>query len=111
MLTFFLTQSTDGFSFGPVALLIIVLAAVVVGFLYRSGQDKKAAAATAVQPAATTTPATGKMVAAPGSFGEIQLHNVEDKTAAMLMAIVADEIKTPLNQLRFLSIRQLKEGK
>ena len=27
----------------------------------------------------------------------------------MLMAIVADELKTPINELRFISIREIKE--
>ena len=29
----------------------------------------------------------------------------------MLMAIVADELKLPLNELRFLSIKEIKEDK
>ena len=31
------------------------------------------------------------------------------KTAAMLMAIVADKLGKPLNELRFISIREIKE--
>ena len=46
---------------------------------------------------------------APGSAGKIALHDVPDKTAAMLMAIVADKTGKPLNQLRFLSIREIKD--
>ena len=37
------------------------------------------------------------------------LHDVPDKTAAMLMAIVADRTGKPLNQLRFISIREVKD--
>jgi len=44
---------------------------------------------------------------APGSAGEIKLYNVPDKQAAMVMAIVADHLKTPLNQLRFKSIKRI----
>ena len=44
---------------------------------------------------------------APGSAGDIKLYNVPDKQAAMVMAIVADHLKTPLNQLRFKSIKRL----
>jgi Na+-transporting methylmalonyl-CoA/oxaloacetate decarboxylase gamma subunit len=43
---------------------------------------------------------------APGSCGDVKLYNVPDKDAAMIMAIVADELKTPLNELRFISIKQ-----
>ena len=46
---------------------------------------------------------------APGSAGKIALHDVPDKTAAMLMAIVADRTGKPLNQLRFISIREVKD--
>ena len=46
----------------------------------------------------------------PGSAGQIKLHNVPDKTAAMLMAIVADKTGKPLNQLRFISIREITDG-
>ena len=43
---------------------------------------------------------------APGSAGEVKLYNVEPKTAAMLMAIVADQLGKPLNELRFISIKE-----
>jgi Na+-transporting methylmalonyl-CoA/oxaloacetate decarboxylase gamma subunit len=36
------------------------------------------------------------------------LHDVDDATAAVLMAIVADELKIPPNELRFRSIRSLR---
>ena len=50
---------------------------------------------------------TGPM--APGSAGELKLYDTEPRVAAMLMAIVADELKTPINELRFLSIKEIKE--
>ena len=40
------------------------------------------------------------------SQGEIDLYDVDDQTAALVMAIVAEEMNTPLNELRFRSIRQ-----
>jgi sodium pump decarboxylase gamma subunit len=46
---------------------------------------------------------------APGACGVCALNGVDDRTAAMLMAIVADQLQTPLNQLRFISIREIKE--
>lgn len=60
-----------------------------------------AAAAPAADPNAGKVPAKG-------SLGEVMLHGVDDKTAAMVMAIVADELKAPLNELRFISIREKK---
>jgi len=45
---------------------------------------------------------------APGSAGQLKLYDVEPKTAAMLMAIVADKMGKPLNELRFISIREVQ---
>ena len=45
---------------------------------------------------------------APGSAGKIALHNVSDKDAALIMAIVADQLGQPINQLRFKSIKEVK---
>ena len=47
-------------------------------------------------------------VLAKGSAGKIKLHDVDPKTAAMLMAIVADKTGKPLNELRFISIKEVK---
>ena len=44
----------------------------------------------------------------PGSAGQIKLHGVTPKTAAMLMAIVADKMGKPLNELRFISIKEVE---
>ena len=47
-------------------------------------------------------------VLAPGTAGQLKLHDVEPKTAAMIMAIVADTMGKPLNELRFISIKEVK---
>ena len=47
-------------------------------------------------------------IMAPGTAGELKLHDVPPKTAAMLMAIVADKMGKPLNELRFISIKEVK---
>ena len=52
---------------------------------------------------ATTTPVAEKELAK-GSCGDFCLNNVSEREAAMVMAIVADQLQTPLNQLRFKSI-------
>lgn len=67
---------------------------------------KNTAAPAAAPAAASAAPAVPN---APGSAGKIALHDVPDKTAAMLMAIVADRTGKPLNQLRFISIREVKD--
>lgn len=70
--------------------------------------NRKNTAAPAAAPAAAA-PAAPAAKNAPGSAGKIALHDVPDKTAAMLMAIVADRTGKPLNQLRFISIREVKD--
>lgn len=42
-----------------------------------------------------------------GSCGNIVLNKVSDRDAAMIMAIVADKMQTPLNELRFKSIKRI----
>ncbi len=41
-------------------------------------------------------------------YGELKLYNVDEKTAAMIMAIVSDESQIPLSELRFKSIRLIE---
>ncbi len=94
--------------FGIVLLMAVVMAMGRV-FIAR---DKKAAAVkeaahAAAQAAAASAPAAPKPVA-PGTAGELKLHDVEPRTAAMLMAIVADKMGKPLNELRFISIKEVK---
>jgi len=38
----------------------------------------------------------------------VNLHSTDDKTAAILMAIVANNLQKPLDKLRFISIREVK---
>lgn len=71
--------------------------------------NRKNTAASAAAPAAASTAPAVPNAPAPGSAGKIALHDVPDKTAAMLMAIVADRTGKPLNQLRFISIREVKD--
>jgi len=78
-------------------------------------KDKKAAAKAAVAKAtvanvsvpAPAAPAAAP-VPAPGTAGQLKLYDVEPKTAAMIMAIVADKMGKPLNELRFISIKEVK---
>lgn len=71
--------------------------------------NRKNTAASAAAPAAASAAPAVPNAPAPGSAGKIALHDVPDKTAAMLMAIVADRTGKPLNQLRFISIREVKD--
>lgn len=85
--------------------LFIIIGAIVLTSKLVGGMSKKPA--TKEAPAAAAPVAPAAPVAAPGSCGELKLYNVSDKDAAMIMAIVADEMKTPLNELRFISIKEI----
>ena len=89
--------------FGLILLMIVVIA---LGKFF-SAKDAKAAAAKAAAPAAEPAPVKDAPVA-PGVAGQLKLHDVEPKTAAMIMAIVADKLGKPLNELRFISIKEDK---
>ena len=88
--------------FGLILLMIVI---TLLGKAFASKSAKAAAAKTAAPAAAA--PEAPKPVA-PGAAGELKLHDVEPKTAAMLMAIVADKMGKPLNELRFISIKEVK---
>ena len=77
----------------------------ILAKLELSDEEKKAAAAAAV---AAPAAAPVVEVPAPGTAGQLKLHDVEPKTAAMIMAIVADKMGKPLNELRFISIKEVK---
>jgi len=97
--------------FGIILLMLVVMG---MGRIFIA-RDKKAAAIKAAAAAANAAnaPAPAAPTAAPtapGSAGELKLHDVEPKTAAMIMAIVADKMGKPLNELRFISIKEVKES-
>lgn len=59
---------------------------------------------------ATAAAKSGANAAGPEfSTGELKLKGVDEKTAAMIMAIVSDESNIPLSELRFKSIRLIQE--
>ena len=87
--------------------LVLLLIVAVMALRKRFGAQKKIQQDTPESVPAVTTEESAKP-AAPGSAGKLKLHDVEPKTAAMLMAIVADKMGKPLNELRFLSIKEVK---
>jgi len=97
--------------FGLILLMCVI---TIMGKVFMA-QDKKAsakaAAAKATMPANQPPVAPAAPVespAAPGTAGQLKLHDVNPKTAAMIMAIVADKMGKPLNELRFISIKEVK---
>ena len=79
--------------FGLVLLMIVVM---IMGKFFTAKKQTPAAAPAPEAPVA------------PGTAGSLKTYDVEPKTCAMLMAIVADKMGKPLNELRFISIKEVK---
>ena len=90
--------------FGLVLLMIVVM---VMGKIF-TAKDKKATAVPAPAAAPAEAAPAADAPTAPGSAGQLKLYDVEPKTAAMIMAIVANQMGKPLNELRFISIKEVK---
>ena len=87
----------------------LILLMIVITVLGKAFSAKKAPAKTEIPAAApVAAPAAPPAPIAPGTAGQLKLHDVEPKTAAMLMAIVADKMGKPINELRFISIKEVK---
>ena len=100
--------------FGLILLMCVVM---IMGRIFIA-KDKKAAmkasSAKAGIDAVPVAPHTkGEIVLpgrqpAPGTAGTLKLYDTDPKTAAMIMAIVANKMGKPLNELRFISIKEVK---
>ena len=91
--------------FGLILLMIVVM---IMGKIFTAKKEAPAAAAATTAPAAPAAPAV-EPEKAPGTAGQLKTYDVPPKTCAMLMAIVADKMGKPLNELRFISIKEVKE--
>lgn len=86
--------------------LYLLMAVVIILGKVMSAKAAQAAAPAAAAPAAA--PAAPATPPAPGSAGKLKLYDTPDKEAAMIMAIVANQMGRPLNELRFISIKEVK---
>ena len=89
--------------FGLILLMVVVM---LLGKAFTVSAKKQATEATQAAPVVAAPAAEPEK--APGSAGTLKLHDVEPKTAAMLMAIVANQMGKPINELRFISIKEVK---
>ena len=97
-----------GYAVVFIGIIMLMILVMFVGDLMFKSAKRKAAKAPAAAPAAPAAPAP-EAPAAPGSAGELKLYDTDPKDAAMIMAIVADTLGKPINQLRFISIKEVKE--
>lgn len=94
-----------GYAVVFIGLTLLMTVIVLVGKAFTT---KKAAPAVeqAAAPAAAAPAAPKKL--APGSAGDVKLYDTDPRDAAMIMAIVANKLDKPLNELRFRSIKEVK---
>ena len=120
-----LTSTLENIGFGDAAvvallgycvvffgLILLMGVIIIMGKAFMAKDSKAAAKAEAAKNilagVPSTTGAAPESPAAPGTAGQLKLHDVPPKTAAMIMAIVADTMGKPLNELRFISIKEVK---
>ena len=89
---------------GLILLMVVVIAVgkIMVAKMKKPAEEKSAD--TAVKAAVPEAPKK----LAPGSAGDVKLYDTDPRDAAMIMAIVADKLQKPLNELRFVSIKEVK---
>ena len=91
-----------------VVFFALVLLILIICVMNLFNKKKAAPAPAAAAPVAAAPAPVAEPVYAPGTAGELKLYDTDVRDAAMIMAIVADELGAPLNELRFKSIRELK---
>ncbi len=95
-----------------VVLLVLALLAILVQLLSKSirlfeGKGKKEEKNAAPAPTVAAKPA-GTPLPENNSVGSLDLNDVDEKTAAVIMAIVSNESGIPLNRLDFKSIKKVE---
>ena len=88
-------------------ILLLILVVIIVGKIMTA--RKAEAAKTEETEPVKVQPAAADAKPAPGTAGDLKLYDTDPRTAAMIMAIVADSLGKPINELRFKSIREVKE--
>ena len=94
---------------GLVLLMLVVL--IMASYFINKAKKEATVQASAATPATAPAPEAAPvkdLPKAPGTAGELKLYDTDPRDAAMIMAIVADTLGKPLNELRFKSIREVK---
>ena len=107
-----LLDAVLGYAVVFIGLILLRWVVMIVGKIMVAGMKKKEArtedaTASAGAPAQAAAPAAEKKLA-PGSAGEVMIYDTDPRDAAMIMAIVAEKLQKPLNELRFVSIKEVK---
>lgn len=87
---------------GLILLMCVVMVMASV-FIKKAKKTAEASVETPVE----AVPEEKAVPPAPGSAGDIKLYNTDPRDAAMIMAIVANQLGKPINELRFKSIKEV----
>ena len=87
-----------------IACLILLVSKVIRAFESKANSKKAAAA-----PAEVTSAPSGVPMPAGMNQGELELIGVDEKEAAVVMAVVSHKSGIPLNRLAFKSIRLMED--
>ncbi len=97
-------------------LVVIAMLALIAVVLYVFSKvmynisGKKEVKETAMETSASAAPVSNAVPLADGnSAGKLDLVDVDEPTAAVIMAIVSDQSGIPLNRLNFKSIRKVED--
>ena len=97
-----------GYAVVFMGIILLMVVVILLGKMFVALENRKKATVTDLSAAPAPVVPEAPKPLAPGAAGELKLHDVEPKTAAMLMAIVADKMGKPINELRFISIKEVK---
>ncbi len=103
-----LIDAVMGYAIVFLGIALLVLVVVLVGKVMNLKKPAQPLPIPETKAPAAPTPKPEEPKA-PGSAGELKLYDTPDRDAAMIMAIVADELKIPINELRFISIREVRK--
>ncbi len=99
-----------GYAVVFLGLVMLMCVLLIMGLINKRIKAKADAANAIAVPdrAAPVLELDNTLPKASGTAGELKLYDTEPKDAALIMAIVADSLGKPLNELRFISIREVK---
>ena len=86
--------------------ILISISGKIIEAITKAGKKEEPAKAPAAAPAAPAAAAPEEIF----SSGSLKLKNCDEKTAAMIMAIVADSTGIPLEELVFKSIKLVEKN-
>lgn len=90
-----------------IAIAILVFSKVMYSFSKKKGEKETVVETSANNVAGATV--SGTPLADGNSAGKLDLVDVDESTAAVIMAIVSDQSGIPLNRLNFKSIKKVED--